>query len=144
MAERFVLDTGPLGRLVHPRASLRFLAWIDQQLASGSDIVIPEIADYELRRNLLLEGLSVSLSRLDRLVTVLSYLPLTTAVMRLAAEFWAEVRRAGRPTAHHTALDGDAILAAQASSIAGVVVTDNIGHLSRFPIEVRRWTELVQ
>ena len=56
-----------------------------------------------------------------------------------AAEFWALVRRAGRPTADpHADLDGDAILAAVAATIVGdgdaaTIATTNVSHLARFP-----------
>ncbi len=77
--------------------------------------------------------------RLDQLKNRLEYLPLTTATMLKAAEFWAEARQTGKPTASPDALDGDVILAAQASLIAEaqgdrsvVVATTNVGHLERF------------
>jgi hypothetical protein len=64
-------------------------------------------------------------------------------MMLKAAEFWAEARRRGIPTADPKALDGDVILAAQATVIEGdggtvVVATTNVGHLSRF-VEAREW-----
>jgi hypothetical protein len=76
-----------------------------------------------------------SLSRLDQLADAVGYLPLTIATMRKAAENWAELRRAGLPTAAPRALDADAILCAQAQLAETdedtVIATTNVGHLSR-------------
>ena len=99
MTKPWVLDTGPLGRLAHPASNPEIVNWLEHQLDSGIPVIIPEIADYELRRSLVLEGLTRSITRLDKLESVLIYLPLTTAAMRQAAELWAEARRRGRPTA---------------------------------------------
>ena len=54
--------------------------------------------------------------------------------MRQAALFWAQLRRQGTPTAAPDALDGDVILAAQATLLAAagnevIVATMNLGHL---------------
>jgi hypothetical protein len=81
--------------------------------------------------------------RLDALVATLEYSPLTTAMMRQAAQFWAEARRQGRPTTDDKALDGDMILAAQAMLTTTdddtvIVATDNVGHLTRF-LPVYHW-----
>ncbi len=110
-------------------------------MASGALVIIPEIADYELRRNMILEGLTASLKRLDELKDLLFYMPLTTRVMMKAAEFWAEARKRGKPGAAPDALDADAILAAQADEAGAVIATENIGH---FPwlIEARHWREI--
>jgi predicted nucleic acid-binding protein len=110
-------------------------------LDSGVTIILPEIADYEVRRNLLLEGLTKSLARLDRLKEVLIYQPLTTDVMLRAAEMWADARRSGIPTADAKELDGDVILAAQAERAGALVATENVGHLSRF-IDARSWRDV--
>ena len=138
MTKPWVLDTGPLGRLTHPARNPEIVLWLEAQLEQGIPIFIPEIADYELRRNLLLEGLSRSVERLDRLKAALVYLPITTSMMLHAAELWATTRRRGRPTADVQALDGDVILAAQTLAVGGRVVTDNIGHLSLF-VEAADW-----
>jgi len=112
-----VLDTGPLGILTNPRQTpdvVACTAWLRSMLAAGARVVLPEIADYELRRELLRAGKQNGLRRLDTAGRTLDYVPLTTAAMRRAAELWAELRRQGLPTADARALDADAILAAQA------------------------------
>jgi hypothetical protein len=50
---------------------------------------VPEIADYEVRRELLRANRVSGLARLDGLARLLEYLPLTTAAMRQAVVFWA-------------------------------------------------------
>jgi predicted nucleic acid-binding protein len=110
-------------------------------LGAGAVLVVPEISDYELRRNLPLEGLTDSIQRLDDLKVVLIYLPLTTRAMLRAATFWAEARKHGKPTADPKELDVDVILAAQAHEAGGIVVTENVGHLSVF-VEAREWRDI--
>ena len=136
-----LLDTGPLGRLAHPTPNLKIADWFKNLLSRNVQIVIPEIADYELRRNLILEGLAKSINRLDQLGKVLSFVPLTTKQMKKAAELWAFARKSGMPTAHDKALDGDVILASQALSIGGVVATENVSHLARY-CEALHWKDI--
>jgi hypothetical protein len=70
----------------------------------------------------------------------LGYLAITTLAMRQAADFWAQARRQRRPTAPDLALDGDVILAAQATLLAlqendsAVIATENPRHLIRFAV----------
>ena len=142
-----VLDTGPAGKIAHPRVDPDLAHWLLTNLAAGETIVLPEIVDYELRRNFLLEiarGRSTfrrSLERLDQLRTTLAFLPLNSEALLHAAELWARVRMKGRPTADRHALDGDVILAAQAIQVGGVVVTENVGHLAEF-VDAYTWREL--
>jgi len=105
--------------------------------------MLPEIADYEVRRELLRASKVAGIRQLDQLKSLIIYLPITTQVMLKAAELWAEARRAGRPTADPNALDGDVILAAQAILVANegneiVIATTNVGHLSQF-VDAREW-----
>lgn len=143
------LDTGPLGLLANPRALPRAVLcrqWAKDLSASGVRLFVPEICDYELRRKLLHIGSALALRRLDVITTTLDYAPITTDVMRRAAELWAAARRAGRPTAAPDALDGDCILAALAMEAAGpgdkvVVATDNVGHLGRY-VDAALWESI--
>ena len=100
-------------------------------------MIVPEVADYEVRRELTRVGAYPSLRRLDQLVVTgrLSYVPITTAEWRQAAVLWADARAHGVPTASRDALDADVILAACATTIAQpgdvvIVATMNVGHLA--------------
>jgi predicted nucleic acid-binding protein len=144
-----VLDTGPLGMVTHPRASgqnRECSTWLRGMLEGGHRIVIPEICDYELRRELVRADKQEGVKRLDALANALVYLPLDTSVMRHAAQLWALARNEGRPTASMDALDADVILAAQTLSLrsddeAPLVATTNVGHLARF-VDARTWREI--
>ena len=132
-----VLNSGPLSLLSHPRAKPPVVAcrqWADSLLAAGRRVIVPEITDHEVRRELIRAGRSRSVRALDSIAAQFEYLPLTTTMMRRAAELWAHARSQGRPTAPDPALDGDVILAAQALSLGVpvIVATGNPAHLSRF------------
>ena len=99
MAEIVMLDSGPLGKLAHPKPRVETVEWLDRLTDAGYTVVLPEVADFEVRRGLLAAGLIRSRKRLDELKAELVYQPITTSVMLRAAELWAEARRRGRPTA---------------------------------------------
>jgi predicted nucleic acid-binding protein len=141
VSNRIVLDTGPLGEIAHARAKPEITTWLRERLAQGDMVYVPEIADYELRRELILQGLTNSLRKLDELKSSLNYLPINTDSMLMAAELWAQARKRGVPAADSKALDGDVILAAQAIQVGGVVATENVGHLSRF-VEAKSWRDI--
>jgi predicted nucleic acid-binding protein len=149
---KLLLDTNILTRLCHPGKTENgeIGAWLAGLLTRRSDqvqVCVPEIADYEARRGLLHVAIrsqrptTRSLQRLDQLTELLTYLPINTPVMRRAADLWAQSRSIGQPTSPKELLDGDVILAAQALDVAGIVVTENIRHLSRF-VSAFRWQEV--
>lgn len=144
---RFVLlDCGPLSAVAHPRASKEIRAWCVRLDAAGVDIAVPEIADYEVRRELIRARKDQSIERLDLLLEESSYLPISTPVMRRAAQLWATARQAGRPTAPDLALDADVILAAFGQLLREdghdvVVATTNVDHIGRY-IAARRWQDI--
>lgn len=98
-----LLDAGPLGLAANPGGNLlsqQCKQWLTALVMGGVRVMIPEIADYEVRRELLRRGSARSISALDRLDAASSgYVPITTSVMRQAATLWAQARRAGTPTA---------------------------------------------
>jgi len=147
MSAIIVLDTGPLGLITNPKQSGENLAcyeWLERLVANERRVIVPELADYEVRRELLRAGKVRGLRRLDVVVSTLEYLAISTVAMRLAASFWAQARSQGFQTAANEALDGDVILAAQAVSHAEanvIVATTNVGHLSRF-VNASHWREI--
>ncbi|MGH7202441.1 MAG: PIN domain-containing protein [Planctomycetaceae bacterium] len=138
MSRVVLLDAGPLGLVTNPRRSARSIAcvqWLQSLVSAGTRVIVPEIADYEIRRELLRANKTKGLAQLDALADSLEYLPLTTAAMRQAALFWAQARQRGQPTAGDKTIDADVILAAQAATLGVpnlVIATTNVGHLSRF------------
>ena len=144
MTEIVILDAGPLGLISHPAPSLEIMAWFARLVVAGTMVCIPEIADFEVRRELLRAGKFKGLKRLDQLKATLRYLPITTEAMLKAAEFWADARKHGRQTAHDQALDADMILAAQAvtcSMTSVVIASMNPRHLTRF-VAAENWEDI--
>jgi predicted nucleic acid-binding protein len=133
-----VLDAGPLGLVTNPKLSAESEAcahWLQSHIVSGSRTIIPEIADYEVRRELLRANKIKGITRLDNLANLIEYLPITTNAMRQAAKLWAEARQQGQPTAGDKTIDADMILVSQALTLGVpdiVIATTNVGHLSRF------------
>jgi len=147
------LDTSPLGMVTNPNASPENTAcseWLEKLLARGVAVRFPEISDYELRRELIRANKLRALRRLDGLKTAIGYVPLTTDMMLKAARLWAYVRNIGLPTADKKALDGDAILAAQAHLVSAdieeiIIATENYKHLSRFDtatVKAKEWKDI--
>ncbi len=147
MTRLIVLDSGILGMITNPKSKSidveNCKMWYVSLLQQGEIFILPEIADYELRRELIRGNKQNGLKRLDELKKRLIYLPITTEAMLLAAQYWAEVRKLGSATADIKALDADVILAAQATlqeieSNQVIVATTNVKHLSLF-VDAREW-----
>ena len=144
-----MLDAGPLGLVTNPQATPQNEAagqWLAQLPLNGYAVALPEIADYDVRRELIRASKARGLRRLDELKSAVLYVPLTTGAMLLAAQFWAQARQRGRPTASDAALDADVILAAQAVLLASdtdqvLIATTNVDHLSPFA-DARLWQEI--
>jgi predicted nucleic acid-binding protein len=151
MARIILLDSSPLWLLCRRRGHARGGAcqrWLDSIKLAGIVVVVPETADYEVRRELIRAGARTGLGRLDSLAADSVYDPITTPIMRKAADFWADLRRRGQPTAGDESLDADAILAAHAALIGNpgdtvTVATSNSRDLARFPgIDARDWPSI--
>jgi predicted nucleic acid-binding protein len=146
-----LLDSGPLGLVPNPNFtpdSEECTQWFERVVREHHVVALPEIIDYELRRELLRGRMTRALSNLDDLHRRVLFVPITSPVMRQAAEFWAVARQRGMPTAADRALDIDMIRAAQTVLIeqewqqAVVIATTNVRHLARFAT-AREWREIL-
>ena len=147
MNQTILLDSGPIGLVTNPKLSTEGVAcanWLQSMISTGHRIIIPEIIDYEIRRELIRANRLNGLRRLEQLITLGEYLPITTAAMRQAALLWAQARQQGQPTAGDKTIDADVILASQAMTLAisdVVIATTNVGHLSRF-VQADLWQNI--
>ncbi len=148
MTLHILLDSSPLGLLSKPvRGTAAPIAnWAAACLAAGHELYVPEVIDYELRRELLRAGKVNSLRELDRLKSAFNFLPITSTAMLRAADLWASSRQSGLATGDPKKLDIDVILAAQALTIGGaaedlIVATSNAAHLSRF-VRAESWSSI--
>ena len=155
MRQIIVLDTSPLGMISNPNASAENDAineWVLKLLRRNELIVIPEIADYEVRRELIRSKKLRGIYNLDTLKSKLKYLPINTETMLEAAQLWAEARNIGKPATNNLALDGDMILIAQMRAASRVwaeeangghtiLATTNVKHLTHF-CDARLWRDV--
>ncbi len=156
------LDTGPLGlachsRPVENRESRDIQVWLEKALAKRIRVIIPAVADYEVRRELVRNGSADSIAKLDLIESGLHpnfpgvvYLPLADAALRRGAELWALARNKGYATAGDQALDGDVLIAAQVLENAGAmsrftIATGNAKDLARYvgSRRARLWTDIL-
>lgn len=151
MAKLVFLDSEPLGLASKQAGKANVNAcrtWLTTLELAGVQILVPEIVDYEVRRELIRAGATAGLRRLDAIFRRFPIVPLDRAALLRAAELWAYLRNTGVPTADRHALDADAILAGQALTTARpgdvvIVATNNVRHLGRFPgIDARPWTAI--
>ena len=86
------LDSGPLGMACHPRSNSQVTTWLYGLLNRRVTVIIPEIADYEVRRELILTRKKKSVQKLNDFKALMGYVPISTAAMLQAAELWALTR----------------------------------------------------
>jgi predicted nucleic acid-binding protein len=150
MTRLLVLDASIVGMITNPKQtsiSVRDCQrWFRQALAAQSLFVLPEIADYEIRRELLRGRKINGIKKLDELRATIYFYPIDSEIMLAAAQLWAESRQRGMTTADPRELDGDVILAAQARQLQVrgyevTIVTTNVGHLAQF-VPASNWQDV--
>ena len=149
MTRHIILDSSPLGLLSNPTASQDVLAisqWSRDCIAAGHQLYIPEVIDYEIRRELLRAGKTKGIAKLDNLKSVFNFLTITSPAMLRAADLWAYARQNGISTGDPKKLDIDVILCAQAltmflPAVAIIVATSNVSHIARFA-PAALWTDI--
>ncbi|MFO0608714.1 MAG: PIN domain-containing protein [Polyangiales bacterium] len=139
---KLALDTSVLGALCHPRKHADVKLWFrGVRGVQGATVYLPEVADFELRRELLRIPSPASLRALDSLPAEIDYLPITTEIMRSAAAMWAALWNTGRPLGTADSLGADVILAAQARAVGATVVTENVAHIGRM-VDAVTWRDV--
>jgi hypothetical protein len=152
MSRTIFLDTGPMGVLTNPKRppeTVAALGWAIALMSAGHRLMVPAMADYQVRRELERAGKTAGIATLDAWNGARPdrYLPLSDSALRLASRLWARARNAGTPTGDPKDLDCDVLIAAQTldTSIAPadlVIATVNVGHLSLF-VPADLWTNIV-
>lgn len=149
------VDTGVLGLLANPNKKGEAAdceQWLFGLLSKGVSVLTSDICDYEVRRNLILESFRKpninSVTSLNELKDLITFLPINNEVMIKAASLWAEARIQGVPTADDKSLDADIIICAQYKLLEQeypgryiVIATTNVKHLSLFT-EAKEWREI--
>ena len=153
-----ILDSGVLSLLTSPIQDVSQLdeneisqctKWFDTLLARGVLVVTSEISDYEVRRELI-RIKSEGLPKLDSLREKIHFQPVTTDILKKAAELWAVTRQNHIKTADDKNIDADMIITAQWSLLseefpgrAVLIATKNLRHLKIFAKEnAQEWMNI--
>ena len=147
MSLHILLDSQPMSALSHPTPDPDIIYWARRCQSAGHRIYVPEVIDYELRRELLRARKSVGIDNLNALKISFRFLPINSDAMLLAADLWATARQSGFSTSDPKKLDVDVILAAQALTLGVpasdlIVATSNVSHLARF-VPADLWTKIL-
>ncbi len=114
-------------------------------ISADVEFIVPEVCDYELRREYVRINSTNGLKKLDELGNVLRFEKVDSDIWKAAAALWAECRNKGKPLAPDNALDGDVILVALTQKVqdgnATVVATTNVKHLEDH-VDARPWDEI--
>jgi len=151
MIRAIFLDASPLSLLTQRRNKSPEVTtcnlWFENLALYNVRVYLPEITDYEVRRELLRAKKQKSVERLETMHNRCRFVPITSQVMLRATELWADARNRGIPTAEDCALDADVIFAAQVLESAAengyakgeyIVATANVRHISRY-VDCAEW-----
>ncbi|GAA6619253.1 type II toxin-antitoxin system VapC family toxin [Scytonema sp. NUACC26] len=149
------IDSGILGILANPNKEGEVSEceeWLYGLLSKGIYVLTSELCDYEIRRSLVLEAKKNpqinGIKNLDELRGIITFLPITSTLLKEASVLWAEARIQGVPTADAKSLDVDIIICTQCILLTEefpgrsiIIATTNIKHLSRFA-SARNWRNI--
>ena len=154
MIRAVYLDATPLSLISqrkkkNPNVTECYL-WVSELLRQNVRVYIPEITDFEVRRELVRAKKQAGIERLNEWQFTCKLIPITSQAMLRASVLWADARNRGVPTAEDCALDADVIFAAQVLESAAangyaqgeyLVATENVRHISRY-VDSAVWQEI--
>ena len=149
------IDSGVLGILANPNKMNEVSdcqEWLYKLLSQGVYVCSSEICDFEVRRSLILESQKKpnlnSIQNLDQLREIVTFLPVTSKLLRTASTSWASARSQGIPKADNKSLDIDIIICSHWQELQKefpgryiVIATTNVKHLNRFT-EAETWRNI--
>lgn len=134
----YLLDTNVITRILKRQTDAqRVNGKLQSLLKQNALILISPIVFYELARLLYKKQAKTHLAFLEGLVARFEWIDLKRTTWTLAAQFWANCRRKGKPTGE--GLDADVLIAAQAKEHDAVVVTDNVHHFKYLGVKHESW-----
>ncbi|MEM7761177.1 MAG: hypothetical protein AAF298_24060 [Cyanobacteria bacterium P01_A01_bin.40] len=144
-----ILDSKPLGEICNPINQDKIKPLIEFLRTIKISLRVAKITDYELRRELTLQGLTKGIRNLNKFKQRQEIIPIDSESLFLATELWAKLRRDGQPTADSKNIDCDVIMVAQALKLQKqfeqiIILTIDIKDLIRFRkfgIEVWDWKQ---
>lgn len=157
MSRVIFFDAGPLGIITNPRLpslalTISAIQWAIQLTHAGHRLIVPAVADFEVRRELLCAGKTQGIELLNacNMAQPDRYLPLTDSALKRAAELWSQAGNRGALPADPKELSCDVLIASQAldyqelfglSTSDIIIATLNVGHISLFaPADI--WTNI--
>ena len=123
MKLKLLLDTGVLSEICHGKVERPVRGWFER-ISQRHDVLLSDVADYEVRGELVRSKALRGLALLDGMPVRAQRLRMTDATWLRAATLWAQLVPLGRPPAKGIA--GDVHLAAQADLEGATVVTYNL------------------
>lgn len=149
------LDSGVLKILANPNKKGEANdceEWLYSLLSKGVYVLTSKLCNYQVRRSPVLEAKKNpninGIESLNELEEIITFLSITSTVLKEAATLWAEARSQGIPTVDEKSLDFDIILCAQwkllTEEFAGrliVIATTNVKHLNRFAV-ANQWRNI--
>ncbi len=146
-----ILDSNILGLIIAPlstnfekeegkyKQARECIYWFQNLLSRGAYVTVPDICDYEIRRELIRINSFESLDNLKGLRNVINFQELTFNVLTEAAEIWAIARNSNQPNKSIQNIDVDCIIAAHWRLLKNeypgrevIVATENIKDFQSF------------
>ena len=129
---RYVVDTNIWIRFLKKERSVR--PRLERVLASGDEIVVTPIVYYELLRGLEKRRDTQSIGAIKQLWSEFLYVETSRPIWDEAIRLWVLAIRKNEKQE-----DADTLIAAFASHLGAVVVTDNEKHFAAFGLTIENW-----
>ncbi len=128
----YLLDTNILSAIIRREelAEQRFR----QAIANDNVLLLSAVVFYEVKRGLLKRDARKQMATFERLANQFAGCDTVQADWELAARWWAERAKAGKPID-----DADLLIAVQAKRLGAILVTDNAKDFEGLGVKIESW-----